>query len=191
MNNHVFLDADGVVLDFNRAARHALRLAGYIVEEREPQIWDWYQPLGISDDQFWEAVHDLGADFYNQIVKVYPWSGRLIRLLRSVGKVSFLTRLSKSSESSYGKLLRLEREFPGVPIITMSHDEKYLLAGPGRILIDDKNENIDSFRNDAGTGIFWPQPWNRAGLTFYDGQGNERLEYVRHQLTTNNYLCKG
>lgn len=182
----ILCDVDGVVLNFNKGARHALRLAGYQVPEVEPNDWDWYQPLGVDDDAFWDATHKLGPAFYESVVEEFPWADDLLNMLASIGNLSFLTRMSKDPVSNVGKLTRLQKSYPRIPVITMSHDQKHLVAGPCRVLIDDKNENIDGFRNAGGIGIFMPQLWNRAKMAL-----PYRFGYLLRELRSHNLLtCK-
>jgi hypothetical protein len=48
------------------------------------------------------------------------------------------------------------------PLKTILMDDKHLLAGPGRVLIDDKDSNIDAWIDAGGIGILVPRPWNSA-----------------------------
>ncbi len=182
----IFCDVDGVILNFNKGAREALRRSGYTIPEVEPDDWDWYQPHGISDDAFWEATHALGTEFYTSVVEEYPWANDLLSMLGTLGNLSFLTRTSRDAISNAGKLSRLRASYPDIPVITMSHDQKDLLATPCRVLIDDKNENIDGFRNASGIGIFLPQPWNRAKLAL-----PYRFGYLLRELRSHGLLEKG
>jgi hypothetical protein len=61
-------------------------------------------------------------------------------------------------------------------LIANGHTAKASVAGPGKILIDDKNENIDEWEAAGGIGILYPRPWNRLA-------GNPLpLEYLRFSL---------
>jgi 5'(3')-deoxyribonucleotidase len=76
-----------------------------------------------------------------------------------------------------GKMMWLKREWPDVVkekrvIICAGSEVKASVAGPGKILIDDKNENIDEWEAAGGMGILYPRPWNRAAHVAYP------LEYL-------------
>ena len=54
---------------------------------------------------------------------------------------------------------------------------KHLLARPDTLLIDDKDENVDGFREAGGKALLIPRPWNRAHL-----QADRTVEVVKEFL---------
>lgn len=172
----IFCDVDGVIFDWNAAAIGVLRRAGVVVPtDYQPTDWDWWNNFGVSNDRFWELIHEEECTFYDVWIDPYPWADELLYSLHGYGYVSFLTRTSFSPVHTKGKLSRLNCMYPKIPVIVMTHDQKHLLAGPGRILIDDKNENVDSFRAAGGDAFLWPQPWNRA----WSYNNPNRIEWLK------------
>ena len=54
--------------------------------------------------------------------------------------------------------------------------QKYLLAKPDVVLIDDQHKNIDLFREHGGQAILFPQPWNENYAI------TDRIGYVKSEL---------
>lgn len=166
----ILLDVDGVVLDFNSAAKRA----SFISDHEEPTFWNWFEGYGISEKEFWDNVKLCGADFYGEMVEKYPWTDELVSLVRSYGELTFVTNGPTFVD---GKIQRLSSDYPDAHIILMNRSDKHLLAASDRVLIDDKRENICEFVDTGGRGILFPQPWNGNGKYFRD-----RMAYVRHRL---------
>ena len=61
------------------------------------------------------------------------------------------------TDAPKGKLLALQRDFPDTPVLFGR--KKRFCAGPRSILIDDKFENVDEFRQSGGMAIEWPNQY--------------------------------
>jgi hypothetical protein len=168
----VFLDMDGVFVDFDEGVRQR-----YNAHWWYPTEWAIpYKKLGTTFDKFWE---DLNDEYFWAYL---PWKddGKRIVSLVEPFKPTILTA-SLLPQASAGKLQWLSREYPDTMndkrvLIANGHTAKAAVAGPGKILIDDKNENVDEWVAAGGYGILMPRPWNRlAGNPF-------PLDYLRAML---------
>jgi hypothetical protein len=150
----IFIDMDGVVANFHYAALAAH--GNYNVDLlKEYQI---EKALGISTTKFWAKLDSI--DFWASIPKT-DYADLLITLLRGF-KCYFLSSPALGYSAS-GKLIWARKHYPDIKVILTS--EKHLLAAPDRILIDDLESNIISWRGAGGKGILWPAPYNRlAGI---------------------------
>ena len=122
----LFLDADGVLADFDLSARRL---------------------LGMSPKQF-IAKHGRGA-FWKRLAGAKNFYGSLpempdARLLFDAVKhlkPTILTGLPIGSWAAPQKVEWAARHFPGVPIITCMAADKHLHMHPGDVLVDDREKH--------------------------------------------------
>lgn len=161
MIKQIFLDMDGVLTDFTG---DVMRLFGreYNPEEHIGS-WDIDDVLDISADELWRKIDEQGSKFWSEMTPL-PRAFALYELVRSYADVIITTTPSEHSSSAAGKLEWLDRHFrpSGRRAFRkyMLCVEKHHLAGPGCVLIDDKNENCERFVAAGGQAILFPQPWN-------------------------------
>ena len=133
----LFLDADGVLADFDEGARRL---------------------LGMYPRQF-EAKRGRGA-FWRELAKAGNFYGTLPEMIDARVlfdavkhlKPTILTGLPLGKWAAPQKEQWAAEHFPGVPIITTMARQKHLHMDPGDVLVDDR-ENHRHLWEDAG-GIF-------------------------------------
>lgn len=149
-----FLDLDGVIVDF---------IAGIIkfwnlkCTHNDIKTWEsLYDFFDGTEEEFWaplpeifwenlgftpeaEAILDLIAPFKPTILTAPPWTG-------ASGKQRWI-RKHLPEYFDHGRYL--------------IGPDKDIVAGPGRVLIDDGEHNIDAWVEAGGLGILVPRPWNR------------------------------
>jgi len=155
----IFLDMDGVVSDAHRAFCHSIG--------RDDLLDNWpagefqvYKAAGIPEKTMWGMVKVDGIGLWADM-RPLPWAAELYTGLRKFGRVVFLTAPSLDPQCLAGKLQWLKR-FTGMEcfdeyIIT---PKKSLLAGPGRLIIDDLPENCEQFIEAGGKAIQFPAMWS-------------------------------
>ena len=122
----LFLDADGVLADFDRSAREL---------------------LGASPKEY-IAKHGRGA-FWKRLAKTPNFFGTLpemadARILFDAVKhlkPTILTGLPTGSWSAPQKVEWAAEHFPGVPIITCMARDKHKHMHPGDVLVDDREKH--------------------------------------------------
>jgi 5'(3')-deoxyribonucleotidase len=122
----LFLDADGVLADFDLAARDL---------------------LGMSPKEY-IAVHGRGA-FWKRLAKAKNFYGALPempdarRLFDAVKhlKPTILTGLPVGKWAAPQKVEWAAEHFPGVPIITCMAADKHEHMHPGDVLVDDREKH--------------------------------------------------
>jgi hypothetical protein len=156
MFKQLFLDMDGVIVDFDAGVRRKYHVDWYPTEWKIP-----YAKFGTDFKTFWAGL-DSGV-FWNRL----PWTkdGKRIQAIVEPMRPVILTAAAMPFAVP-GKLMWLKREYPAAikdrrVLICNGHAGKAAVAGPGKILIDDKNENIDEWEKAGGMGILYPRPWNR------------------------------
>lgn len=181
----VFVDLDGVMVDFTRAAFKVLGC------EEKLDAW----PLGsyaiedvaeVSTDEFWDTLDAQGPEFW-ETLPTLPWADALYKMLEDwVGdpwnQLYVATSPSRAPVSAMGKVHWMRNYFGTKFRRYMLGSHKYLLAGPDRVLIDDSDAKIKKFVQFGGTGILFPQLWNSNHDLELDSRGSARLTYVAHQL---------
>ena len=167
----VFLDLDGVLVDFLSGLHKALDVPysyeNYIYEKGK---WDMLADIKLDDDipATFEQCNDCcTASFWDNLEWMHDGRDILRAIMGTLGleKVYLLTTPMPNLESASGKMMWVNGNLPiYLKRTIIIQASKALLAQPDTLLIDDKNENIDDFIAAGGRGILVPRPWNR----FYD-----------------------
>lgn len=134
MTPRLFLDADGVLADFDRGAR---------------------QLLGASPKEY-IAQHGRGA-FWKKLAKAPNFFGALPempdarRLFDTVKhlKPTILTGLPMGNWSAPQKVKWAAEHFPGVPIVTCLARDKHQHMHPGDVLVDDREKHRALYQSEG------------------------------------------
>lgn len=158
----IFCDLDGVIADFVSASIEACDLP---IGHDDVKTWNFFKPY-MPAEEFWRTIHE--QKYFWEDLPIYPWAHELVDMLKRHGDVVFCTDPSHDDESATGKIRWLKRHGfvgPGGMNYVLTA-EKWRLAKPGTILVDDSEENCFEFTRKRGAGITFPQPWNFAGRDF-------------------------
>ena len=183
----LYLDVDGVLADFSAGLMRALGVPYDYPRSPypfKPDVWDYFPELrdryGITFEQC-NAVctREFWADLW------WMFDGRSI--LRAVTNVfdptdpidtCLLTSPMPNLGSASGKMEWVEKNLPLMKKKTIiTNMDKGKFAAPDRILIDDYDENINSWRANGGIGVLCPRPWNSLCYLADDAAG-----YIREEL---------
>ena len=177
MIEHIFLDMGGVIVDFVSCALQ-VHSAESAIDRWPPGVWNIHEVLGISKDEFWAKMDAASATLWRDL-DPYPWFEELVSMLREFASVTILSSPSRNPESASGKLHWLYRHLgKGRPFREfLLSQRKYLLAAPGRVLIDDSDAHTREFREHGGQAIVFPQQWNSNHAV------TDRIDFVRSELT--------
>lgn len=154
----IYLDMDGVVSDAHRAFLKAVGRED-LIADYPAWVFAVYKAAGVSEKAMWRKVALAGRELWSEM-RVLPWAHELYDRLSKIGEVVFLTSPSQDPDSLAGKLEWLQRftkkkDFKDY-IMT---SRKYLLARPDAVLIDDRLENCDKFREAGGKAVLFPAAW--------------------------------
>ena len=186
----ILQDVDGLLANFHESAIRAhlhkgpLKLShgtyrdpndSFLIASNQywPRGKSLMKYLGITNlDDFWQPI-DRDPLFWRGI-SPYPWYKQLTDKLQNYCHTLMLcTSPSNHHHSWGGKALWLKlHNLDHLPCIMMNGASngtssgtpigKWMLAAPGRLLIDDFEKQTDPFINAGGQAILFPQPWNRA-----------------------------
>ena len=137
MNMKIYVDLDGVLVDFVKGYQE---LTGI-------DITGTFH----NDPKFWEPINKAGYNFWVDL----EWTVDGKKLWKYVEKYSpeLLSAPSREDDSRIGKHDWVKRELPGVHLILRTAKNKKEFAGPNSVLIDDLETNIQSWIEAGGIGI--------------------------------------
>jgi 5'(3')-deoxyribonucleotidase len=183
----ILLDMDGVIADWFNAT---LGLYGINTTDLDlPRPWEYaihtwiskYLKIPISNERLIGRV-DVAAEqiqFWSHVVEPYNYTEALLeRLAQYETDIFITTSTERFSPLAYSQKVQwLDRYFPQLPRSKiMLGKAKYLMARRNHILIDDYDNNVDSFIEHGGKGILFPQPWNTAHE--HSNTVQDKLDYV-------------
>ena len=133
----IYCDLDGVLTDFDKAYQ---KLTGIDISNKFH-----------DGPEFWDPINEAGVNFWSEM----DWKNDGKRLWNYIKKHNpkILSAPSRHVESRIGKIQWVERELPGTELILKYAKNKKDLAEKNAILIDDRLENIQGWRDSGGIGI--------------------------------------
>ena len=156
----IFLDLDGVVRDWCEGVRLKF---GIDFPDEQVACWDWITRLvtsynKITEKEFWEAQDE---DFWVGL-PVTSDADLILSLCekRCPGNVYILTAptLNNAGWSQQWIRKNMPSYFHAKKYLIGS--PKYVCANPAALLIDDKEDNINSWHDAGGLTFLYPCPWN-------------------------------
>ncbi len=163
----IFLDMDGVLTNWVKGYCDIFNLYyKNVVELWVEGVEEMSDACGIPDEISRQKINEMGADFWVKL-EPYPWTEQLIDACRKIAPTAILTNPGRFSGSLEGKLEWL-KSYGFTRDDVLFGKPKELVAGRGRVLIDDRNSVGQRFREAGGSVILVPQPWNSNRLDWKD-----------------------
>lgn len=136
----IYCDVDGVLANFDKGFKE---LTGYLPKDYEVKF-------GI--DEFWKAIPEDTTKFWAEL----EWMEDGKQLWDYIKKYNpmLLSAPSRAETSKLGKKEWVAKELPGVKLILKGAKYKHEYAKPHSILIDDRKDNIERWKNAGGIGIY-------------------------------------
>lgn len=149
-------DQDGIFCDF---VSHA---ATTFDKNLNDIINNWHgtdieENLGVTKSEFWKKIDKI-PDWWETIPKTKECD-ELLKIASQYDSY-ICTSPASNPNCAAGKLrwLNMYTSFRRNIVIT---PQKWLCAGPNKILIDDTDSKIEKFREHGGHGILFPRVWNK------------------------------
>lgn len=146
----IYCDMDGVLCDFESRFEH---FTGLSPDQYRVEMTKKYGEKK-SLNMFWNVIdHQVGMRFWRGM----SWmpEGRALWDYIKQYKPTLLTAPSYHNSSKEGKQAWVEDNIPGTPIIFKQAKQKADLAGPNKILIDDREDTIMNWKTKNGIGILY------------------------------------
>jgi hypothetical protein len=126
VRKQIYLDCDGVLADFDKAALAILGLPSQVFEQRH------------GAGEFWRRLSR--ADGFFEHLDLLPDALELYEAVKARGPV-ILTGMPHGRWAEPQKRRWAARHFPGVPVITTSAALKREHCHPGDVLVDDRDQH--------------------------------------------------
>ena len=126
----LFLDADGVLADFDEGARRVLGMSPSDFEAKHGRR------------EFWKRIAK-SKNFYGSLPKL-PDADELFEAVKHL-KPTILTGLPIGNWAAPQKVKWAAEHFPGVPIITCMARDKHRHMHPGDVLVDDRETHRGAY----------------------------------------------
>jgi len=132
----IYCDMDGVLVDFEK---------GYFdLTGREASY-------KTNPEEFWKPITDAGVKFWTGL-QWMPDGKQLWDYIKGYNP-ELLSAPSREESSKIGKFVWVKRNIPGTKLLLKSAERKQEYATPNTILIDDRADNIQRWKDAGGVGI--------------------------------------
>jgi len=172
------LDMDGVCCDWVSAALRTLGREEFI-DNWTPGIKGIEALTGKPKSIFWTELESQGSQWWRDLEE-YTWFRELYDLLASEGDVVFCTSPNLDPSSLKGKVGWIQDRFDKFFRDYIITNQKYHVAGPNTVLVDDNDKQCANFKKHGGEYILFPQLWNDTHLDA-DAQQN-KIKYVQNKI---------
>jgi cytidyltransferase-like protein len=134
----IYCDMDGVIVDFEGGYE---KLTGTSIKGKYVK----------GDADFWQPIVDAGVKFWAGL----KWMSDGKELWSYINQYNpeLLSAPSREESSKIGKHVWVKNNIPGTKLILKSAPRKQELAEPNAILIDDRADNIQQWKDAEGIGI--------------------------------------
>ena len=150
INYQIYCDMDGVLCDFEGRFEH---FTGMSPDQYREKAKREYGDKKV-DEKFWDIIdHQIGLRFWRGMSWM-PEGKELWSYIKPY-KPTLLTAPSWHNSSREGKQLWVEDHISGTSIVFKQAKQKSDLAGPNKILIDDREDTIMNWKHKNGIGILY------------------------------------
>jgi len=132
----IYCDMDGVIVDFDKGYKE---LTGKEASFDTPK------------EEFWAPIQKAGASFWIKL-QWMPDGKKLWEFIKPYNP-DLLSAPSRDESSKIGKFVWVKRNVPGTKLILRQAERKQEFATPNSILIDDRADNIQRWKDAGGIGI--------------------------------------
>jgi hypothetical protein len=151
-----FLDMDGTLVDFRAGA---LKAHGWTLPDDDGE-YEFWKKFEVTASDFWGPLRN--EEFWANLQPT-PEAFNLVLLAEKYFGVDnvFLCSSGACPRSGIGKLMWIEKYLPHYRgRVQLLGPDKYKMARPGYVLIDDYDLYIEQWRMAGGHAITFPRPWN-------------------------------
>ena len=146
----IYCDLDGVLVAFDERYEHFTGL--------KPDEWKKRANLQygekIATEKFWDIIdNQVGARFWRG-ASFYHHGQELWDYIKQYNPI-LLTSPSWHDSSKEGKTMWVKENLGDYEIIFRASKDKCEFAGPNKILIDDRSENISDWKSKNGIGLLY------------------------------------
>lgn len=157
----IFLDMDGVLADFVGGVCKAHKRTCYDKPEHLGEF-SLEKCWGVTAAEFWWPTNNW--HFWANLEKTYEADAIVAMAIDAVGvkNVAILTSPSLDPSCVPAKRAWVEKYYPQLAKTMIFSWRKGIIGGSHRVLVDDRDRNIDDWEEAGGYGVLVPRPWNVA-----------------------------
>jgi 5'(3')-deoxyribonucleotidase len=174
----LLIDMDGVLVDFVgglcKVLNRPLDSIDYPLG-----VYDITKVFGMSEDEIWDRVNAF-PNFWVDL-EPYPWAKQILEIAETRFKNNWYiaTSPSRSEQSASQKVLWMKKHIHPKFRRYMIGPNKYLMACPNKILLDDYDHNVNQFKEHGGDAILFPRLWN--SLHHYHADPMDTIHELLHE----------
>jgi len=156
----VLLDMDGVLTDFVKHICQLHNRPNPFLHGENRGLFEMDKIWGMSASDFWSPC---GYDFWSTMDWMPDAQDILGVLDSAVGtdNVCLLTAPCATAGCVEGKRDWVRKNLPEFSKRLMIGSAKEFMASPVRLLVDDRDENVDKYKAAGGPTFLYPRCWNR------------------------------
>lgn len=172
----IFLDLDGVIANFSKAACKRLDIK-YPSKHEFKQKGEFFSD--IPEGIFYSTLkgHDFWAD-----LEIFPYANELVEVVNNTSKGNwmFLTKPMLDPGCYSGKYEWIKKHFPKYTnkLIIINGTKSACCKGADNVLIDDLPKNITEWVNAGGQAIRWVEKTDDFDKEWY----SMKIEFVKYFL---------
>lgn len=157
---YCFLDMDGVLADFVGGICQVHNRPSPYEDPRAYNEFDIEKLWGMTPEEFWVPVAKPG--FWIGLKKTDEADDIVDLACKYFGpkNVAILTAPANDPGCVPEKKEWIAKYYPQLKANILYGSAKRFLAGPDRLLIDDRDKNVANFRDAGGSAILLPRLWN-------------------------------
>lgn len=174
MITEVLLDMDGVLVDFIGGAGRMHGISDLYADRANYGKWNCNEFLGLTYPEF---IAPMRTDFWANLDWM-PDGRTILNILEDrfgEENICLLSDPSNCGMAMEGKMLWIKKHMPKYLKRYLMGPAKFFAGSHNRMLVDDRDLNIDEFQKRKLPTLQVPRRWNR--LHFY-----EPVEYVSEFL---------
>lgn len=159
MINRIFCDLDGVIVNFTKdcCKNHGVEYPKQV--EFSDQWLDTTCDINHTDPKKFLTVKCHGHDFWANL-EIFPWAYVIIAIVKASGREwRFLTKPTQDAGCYSGKYDWIKKYFPEdvKKLWIVNGDKSLVCRGKGDLLIDDKLENLNTWKAAGGSIYHWTE----------------------------------
>lgn len=156
----IFLDMDGVIVDFMKGA-HEFHNLPYSYGDFPYPVNEWYfvHHTGMSNNEFWSPLGEAfweGLDWTPDGLEIF----HMLQDATHLENMAILTAPVLNAGCSAGKMTWVRNNIPALKRRVIVTNAKEMCAHPDALLIDDADKNVNLWRANGGVAILVPRKWN-------------------------------
>ena len=174
----IYVDLDGVMAAWTETVYAHF---GKVMPEGDI-AYDVHHDLGLDEADMWDVLNALGPAWWAELPP-YPWMRGLWSGLSDLGTdIAVLTSPCTVGNSAMGKTQWIRRHIGADFRAYVMTADKWRLAHPRAVLVDDSDEKLRKFSEHGGLSVVFPRQWNSGGARKPDLVVDEVVSNVRAAL---------